>query len=430
MLNLVSLIALSTVFLGTVAFAADSQLNETGMSVPPGFENARQMDRFVVLKEKLKRAVCDESFVSKAPTLESVTEENSEESEYTLNISAEIPEYELLSFLLGDNLAGLNSDHVANQIKLALRQHNLEASLQQSSISSEQFLEAQSTIASVKRRTSLDVCEGLVSPNKLRDLVNANPSRFLEASRGHAAPTSSGYLIEALDRQNRFGVVQDRRGEKLTSKYLVPGWLEPFEVERVVVMRGKPQRVYRRVSNPVTNSTQSVEVMSPQEVPLGVLFPSREPAASDWSVYRNWAELSETRLQQVEAYRQQIEFEAIRVLQGSFGRKASVIAKVRDLQEFYKNLIHAYQVFPNEKQFDTYAKAAAKKSRALEEITQNILGNDFLEAVRQARVNGNYVQFGLFKPDPKLHAIYAEYLSRLSRIKTTASTSAVWDSSR
>ncbi len=381
-----------------------------------------RVDRFVIFNEKLKSAVCDETAASKPPSLDSIAApEEHPTSEFLVPLPKKLPEHELISFILGDSLAGVYSDFVRAQVESSFQTRGLAKAIAAGSISSEQFLDAQSMVMGVKRRTSLEVCEALVRFERLRALLNARPSRFIEAIP-LGAPVSNtkglGFLAEVLDTGGRFGRVGDRLaaskpGAKQSSKYLIPGWLESYEVDRVKVLNGKGTtlRTYRRLSNPLTNNTQSVEIINSEGVPLGVLFLSRDPTARDWSSYRNWAELPEARVRQIETYRSRIEFDAVKRLQSG----ANVREQIRNLQEFYKNLLQAYQLFPNEKQFDTYNKTTAKK-QSLDEITKNILGTEFLDSLRQARVNGSFVHVGLFRPDPKLHAIYSEYEQRLAKL--------------
>jgi hypothetical protein len=222
--------------------------------------------------------------------------------------------------------------------------------------------------------------------------------------------------VYAVDHEGRFGLVRDRLAAGRTAqRILVPGWLEPFEVEHVAVATGA--RTYRRISNPVTNSTHAIEIASRAGVPLGLIFPSREPVAADLAAYRSWSELPDSRVRQIDNYRQRVEFEALRLLQRAGASADKGIGrKVRDLQEFYKNLLQAYQLFPDEKQFDGYSPALAKRG-GFEEAARAALGPQFLDALRRARVNGAFVGLVLFKPDPKLHAIYAEFAGKLGKLR-------------
>lgn len=377
-----------------------------------------QLESFVVLQDRLKTAVCDETFVSRAPTLESVSDLDEANAgaaahRYAISLPAGTPEHEIISFLLGDSLASLSSEYAKAQMRLAIRQRGLEQAVDAGAVSGEQLVEAQAAVGTVKRRISLDVCEGLVNASRLTRMLKSKPSWFIEASPDSPGKKAagSGNIVYAVDHERRFGVVRNRVSSgKSASRYLVPGWLEPFEVDRVSVFSGG--RFYRRVSNPLTNSTQAIEVMSRAEVPLGLLFPSRNPVAAELDAYRSGAELPESRTRQIETYRQKVEFEAL----GSLHRvRAADSKKVRDLQEFYKNLLQAYQLFPDEKQFDAYSAAGGKRS-GFEEAARSALAGPFLDALRRARVNGAFVGLVLFKPDPKLHAIYSEFSGRLAKL--------------
>lgn len=390
--------------------------------------DAERMDRFVIFNEKLKSAICDHGFISKAPTLESITGGDAGSlSTYRLELGRQFSESDLISFLLGDSIRGVYSDQVRLQLETELKSQGvgIEQALH-GNVVPDRLLDAQHSVIAVKRRASLEVCNALMNLDRLRRLLVMKPSRFFEAApvfspfktpmtlkKSGAHPV--GAIAVLIDSQGRFGAVGDRISTR--KRYLVAGWVESFEVERVAVLgaRGAALRIYRRISNPVTNNTQSIEVMNAQGVPLGLLYVSREPTPQDWEPYRGSADLPETRLKQLETYRSRIEIDAVRALSLAAGQ-SKVREQVRNLQEFYKNLLHAYQLFPNEKQFEAYSRSASSRKISLSDVTSGALGQQFLESLGRARVNGSYVHVGLFKPDAKLHAIYGEYLERLGKL--------------
>ena len=96
--------------------------------------------------------------------------------------------------------------------------------------------------------------------------------------------------------------------------------------------------------------------------------------------------------------------------------KAAEIEKVRSLQEFYKNLIQAYFLFPDDPRFGAYAKSAPGLT-SLEKEFRAVFSSDFLKVLEgeSAQINGARVGFVLFRPEPKLHAIFNEYVGRLGR---------------
>lgn len=411
----------------------------------PGLIPRTASDQFgglLILNEKLKNAVCDENFVSRAPTLESISENGAVEApsfNYELRLpESSFSEAEALSFLLGDALTFIQSAYVRDELREGLKKKGLEMTLDQpvarmplsGALAGAGLNDAQSLVTTIKRKVSLAVCEGLVDNTRFKAAMTAIPSRFIEVMRGRqreawsigqgAGAVAAGKLaegaknlfIEVRDREARFGWIRNglARGET-ELRYLVAGWIEPFEVEGIRVRSKTSERLYRRRYHPLTNNTTGVEVRSQADVPLGVLFLSRDPAGRDWTAYRAVAESKDTRARQAESYRQQIEFSALKAL----ARQGADRAGIRDLQEFYKNLIQAYQLFPDERQFESYAKKNLKRM-SLDEICDHVLGKEFLDALARARVNGSYVNFALFKPDTKLQAIYNEFSARLAKL--------------
>lgn len=397
--------------LATTGLACASARAQYGDIQSPA-PRAENIDTFIVLKEKLTHAVCDEAYVSRPPTLESLVSDDAPPDSFRIDLPAGAPEHEVVSFLLGDAVQGIPSEYVRTQLDLALKAKGLAGKL--GNLGGEDLLEAQAAVQSVKRRAALDVCEALASPGKLAQLLAAKPGRFLEANPAAGVggatstalgPSRGGLAVIATDTGARFGKPRRR------SAYLVPGWLEASEVVGVRA----PGYWYRRLSNPVTNKTQSVQVATPAGVPLGILFHSREAPAPDWSAAKAWSEDMRARETQIQTYRLLMDALAIQALRGS-GGDARLSGGIRKLEEFYRNLISAYESLPDEKQFDSYRNARVERF-GLEEVTTRILGERFLRTLLRARVNGSYVQVGLFRPDPALHAIFLEYQGRVEKLR-------------
>ena len=347
--------------------------------------NADELSDFLKLNENLPKAVCDESLISRAPSFEAATELKKTSSELSFEARMPAAENEILSFLMGDQ-----STLIAAPQVLAL-------------------FKAQSagSISDLKRKVSLEVCTSMVTPGKLGNLLTAKPEWVIpvtlmeEGNKSSRNKTTHGKsLPQALfllrDVEGRFG--------KFGSKWYIPGWVESYEAQKVIV--GK--RRYERLANTITNHTQFILMMKPDETPLGFFVPSAEPSSVNWKILKAQTETEGNQQRKMEIYRMLIELEAYRAV----ARAPNQSDAVRKLQEFYKNLIAAYQIYPNGEQFAQYAKRV-KSGTSAESDARDLLDDSFLKAMEAARVNGNRVTFFLFAPDSKLAAILQEYRKRL-----------------
>ncbi|OFZ83532.1 MAG: hypothetical protein A3K03_11390 [Bdellovibrionales bacterium RIFOXYD1_FULL_44_7] len=351
---------------------------------------------FFQLKEKLQKAVCDESVIGKAPTLEAtrVGEEAAApivvpivptQSQYYLKIPAS--ESDFISFVLGDKQTVMAVPYLKDQVTKLLEKSEFTPS----------------KLTELKRKISLDTCTALVTPGKLQKLMSEKPSwvvQTLDAGSISKWPFvgEDAVALKIQDVESRVG--------KVEGKYWVAGWIEQHETVAAKAGTGG-RRLYRRVFNPITNSTLFVGLIGRDDVPIGFIYPSVDELVTDWSMLKLHAESESSRRRLVDVYRAMIEEDAYRAVSG----KSKNTEQIRQLQEFYKNLISAYRIYPTESQFAQYAKRSAKMITEAE--VKNVADNNFFAAVRRARVNGSKVSFSLFMPDPRLHGMYQEYRDRL-----------------
>jgi hypothetical protein len=371
-------------------------------SVPEGEEKPSNLQKFLQFEEKLKTAVCDESVLNRAPNLEGLGKSATRKPNlFWVQLDKDFSEKRLLAFILGDALSGAYANY-------------LDGIIQETATEKQEsnFLERQSKIASLKRKATLEICQALVQPSLWQSLLDTKPSRFLQAwpavseqdkeehRRAAKGFSEKGPFLQVQDSESRFGFDVD------ASVYLVPGWVEPFELDRAF----SQSRVYRRFSNPLTNQTQSIQVLSSSAVPLGLLFVTAEEASMAWEALVAEAKKSRAQEIQVETYRMMIENDAVQALQ----RNPKHADEVRKLQEFYKKLLQAYLIFPDEKQFESFGRQEGP-GFTFSEVHEKYLTDGFLKSLASVRVNGGYVKLGLFRPDSRLHSIYLEYKKKLSR---------------
>jgi hypothetical protein len=338
---------------------------------------AGDLGEFLKLHEKLPQAVCDESTVSRAPSL-AISNIDAPE----LVIQAQVDESTLIRFLLGDSFALVASPHL-------------------------QALSAQAVapkLSQLKRQVSLELCTALITPGRLGKVFAASPSWLfsgvpvLALANKRRVPEHLA-TIRVQDIDGRFGYVG--------RKWWVPGWVEPYEVLSARI--GK--REYVRLANPVTNRMQFIEVMGSNGIPLGFVYPTEEEITSlDWKSQKTKAATEPARQKAIDIYRLMIEIDAYHALTRSRGKADGI----RKLQDFYKNLLAAYQIYPEEAQFALFAQKIGRMIG--DDELKKTLDEVFFAAVSKARVNSAQVRFQLLQPDVKLHGMYLEYLERLKRL--------------
>ena len=332
------------------------------------------LESLMRVQSELTQVVCDPNTVSKAPTLVSVRGGEGQPARYEVRIPAS--EARVLSFLLEDPESGIFAPLLNEQLAQTQRLARHGA----------------------MRKVSLEICNAVVTPGKIERYRAEQPGLFFEAQpmfETKRLPTG-GNLLVLTDAEKRFG----RIGEK----WFVAGWIEAHEVDRALL----GGREYVRLAHPVTNRTQSILLRTPSGVPLGVLMPSPDAGRQSLSDLQLLAEQPAARKQQVEVYRQMIEVEAYRALQVEPQRSE----KIRNLQEFYRNTLGAYQVFPNDARFNSYAKRA--KLNLFEGEARRLLTPDFFEMLAQTRLGDAKVSLQYFKPDDKLQSMLEEFRRRLA----------------
>jgi hypothetical protein len=332
------------------------------------------LESLMRVQTELSQVVCDPSTVSKAPTLVSVRGGEGQPARYEVRVNAS--EARVLSFLLEDPESGVFAPSLVDQLAQTQRLARPGA----------------------MRKVSLEICNAVVTPGRIERYRAEQPGLFFEAQPLIVARRlpSAGNLLVLTDAEKRFG----RIGEK----WFVAGWIEPYEVDRALL----GGREYVRLAHPVTNRTQSIFLRTPSGVPLGVLLPSPDAGRQALSDLQALAEQPGARKLQVEVYRQIIEIEAYRALQAEPQRSE----KIRNLQEFYRNTLGAYQVFPNDVRFNSYSKRA--RLNLFEGEARRLLTADFFEMLTQTRVGDAKVSLQYFKPDDKLQAILEEFRRRLA----------------
>ena len=367
-----------------------------GSSSNPGVPSAANpLGDVLGLQDKLPNALCDEGVISKPPSLDILRDSSQKlkdlEAAFSLDIN--LRESSLLSFMLGDPAAHLASPWVEQ----ALRDQDSKPK------------EAVQLLARLKRQVSLEICLALVTPGKLQKLAQHEPSPFLSAQLGQLGRQSSKKVngggnsgqthLEVFDSDGRYG--------HLAGKWWIGGWIEPFEIKSARVQHRK----YVRLANPITNLTQFIVLMGKEGIPVGFFFPTGDVLPSSWDSLRKIPETETAKQKRVEVYRLMIELEAF----AAVNKRPEHSDSIRKLQDFYKNLLGAYQIYPEETQFESYRKHAhiAVSEKSLKEM----FDIDFFSALQGAQINGARVGLGLLLPDLKLQGMYEEFKSRLRKLE-------------
>jgi len=359
--------------------------------VGPAF--ASDLEDFMSLNEKLPGAVCDETMIARAPTLTPSSTSGIEAWKHQKNwsVEAQTQEVQVLSFLLGNAQSMIAAPYFAAQ----------RAALTGSGGTAKELTE-------LRRRISLGVCTALVTPGKMKSLMAETPHWFFSArlEEEKAVPRllkgSGRAVFRIQDSEGRFG--------QLGGRWWVPGWIELQEVISVAI----EGRRYRRLAHPITNGTRWIEISGDGDLPLGFIYPKPSNAVAsttvkdsrDWKTLEAQADSEASRQRQIESYRLSLEIEAYRLAT----LKPGLSESVRKLQEFYKSLLSAYQLYPEDPQFAVYAKKSGKISTLTD--THRLLDSEFFRALDAA-----HASVSLFKPNPKLHGLFREYQERLAKLR-------------
>jgi len=338
------------------------------------------------LQEALPEAVCDEGTVSKVPTL-AATPETMEWAQSKkvrprkrmfLNLK-EVSEGDIISFMMGDaqTLIGSAELNRAWAVQRKIKRTPEEAA---------------GSLRELRRRVALSVCTSVVVPGRLPKLVARSPAILMKL-HSRIGKGKSGAWFAVRDVEDRFGLIE--------GKWWAAGWIESYELEYI---QYKTRRYYR-VAHPVTNQIRLIMISDLQGFPVGYLYPVIQEPSMDWLSLDTRAKSPAHQKKKVETYRSMIEADAYRALE----ENAKNAGKIRNLQEFYKNLIKAYEIYPDDQRFAFYRKGGARLPRP-----HSLLTKGFFTSLRQARMNGSFIGVALFEPDQRLHGIYSEYKHRLA----------------
>lgn len=238
-------------------------------------------------------------------------------------------------------------------------------------------------------------CKQQASEQELQQWMSKHPEWFVDVS----AISSGNTLLRLRDVKHRYF--------KSNEHVLAPGWIDGAEV-RSVETQG---RTYLRMNHPVTHRLRTVLVLNKKGVPVGSLLPSREPGDLEWSSLWRFSTSYTARKRRQETYLYLMEEAAYAALL----EHPEQTEQIRRVQEFYRNLLRAYELYPDSKQFLTYQDPSDQR-RALASRRSEIeaeFDETFFEAIRDARIQDSYARFSAFEPDSKLYRIYLEFRSRL-----------------
>ncbi len=334
------------------------------------------------LPEGLTRRICDDSVVSRAPSLEALTAAESA-GQSKRAPPAEAPRYFLIRFAVGD----LGDHPEARLISFLLED-------------SASLLARDSRVAisdAERRRLSLEVCAASVTPGGLqkfrrerpRALLEAQPAKSLAEGQRLLAALGAGGGIGVLveDRDGRFGKVEDER-------WLAAGWIQPHETIEARVR----ERRYRRIVQPVSRATRVILVLPARSdaspvATLQVSDQAPEPFATwvaAWAPNDHWKG-------------RQRELDLWRLESGAFLRleQAGASGGSVDLRTRWESAKGALE--------RAYAGAATAGSQGDRERWRSVLGTGFVEALSRARVNQSRARAVLYAPLVEAEKILKEW---------------------
>jgi len=331
---------------------------------------------FFKLTQQLPQAVCDETVVSRAPTLETLNSEGESQKNHSLVLS--ISETRVIEFLMEDETSFVASPGLIDDWRKLPTQ-------------------SAEDLAAFKKKTALDLCTAIITPGQFDVLTQDKPELLLRLNQ--KINLNKKNHIRLQDIEGRFGFIN--------SQWVVAGWIEPYEVQSIKI----GNRTYRRLSNYITNQLHFIQVIGQGGVPLGYLYPSEKKPNLNWSYLQETSKKTLHQKKLFENYRKMIEIQAYEAL-ALFPEKVETIRK---LQEFYKNLLNAYHLYPESDQFKHYKNK--KINITQKKQVKKVLNQDFFNAIESAKVNQSYVGMVYFEPDKKLHAIFNEYKNKLLQLK-------------
>ncbi|MGE0615093.1 MAG: hypothetical protein AB7P04_05605 [Bacteriovoracia bacterium] len=371
-------LGLFATFVGMVGPALGDELPAKPEATPQSGEGLKEFFR---LNEQLPKAICDATVISRAPLLSTMVEEKAGAARPGHpSVRLALPESRLIAFLMDD------AETLVADPRLVERTTALKSEV---------------SLTELKKRVSLEVCTALVTPGKLASLIKDKPELLLpvQLEKLAAAGASAVAVLELNDVDHRLGKVQ--------GQWWIGGWIEPFEV--VTAQAGG--RTYRRLANPVTNEVQSIQVIGKDGVPLGYFYPTRDEPKLDWETLQTQADTAESKKKRVQTYHLLVENEAFQALK----RHPKKVEAIRKLQEFYKSLMNAYEIYPDDPRFAAYGKGGAGWDAA---AIRKTLDAGFFKSVAEARMaqSGARVAMAYLAPDPRLHAVFREFRDRLKKI--------------
>ncbi len=337
-------------------------------------QSSGNLEDFVRLNRELPRAVCDKAIGGRPPHLGITVGEAKRSRVYSMEQS--LKESQIVRFLLEDPAVSIWAPGLEADAKAA---------------------EGDRSLGALKERISLEVCTSMVTSGHVENLFTEHKGWFIDAHpRAGWDPRLEQDGILFLDSDGRVG---RHRGQ-----WKLAGWIEPYEV---LTIRKGP-RVYRRLSNPITNQTLLVMVETLERVPLGIFYAAGVASEWSWEVWKKSSEAAVLRKKKVDAYRTLIESDAYEAL---LVRKDRVEA-IRKLQEFYKSLIHAYEMVPEDSRFSNGQTSEAIKKWNPEKV----LDPSFLSEMRGTQLTTGQVGFTYLSPDVRLHGIFEEFRKKLKEV--------------
>lgn len=347
---------------------------------------SNNLEEILQLNQQISQAVCDEAAISHSPSLVSTPDKRSPQKPKHFFWRSAISDTELIEFLL-ENPARLVTNTAVQKNWEDFRSHGKAESV---------------GLRFFKRKLSLDLCVALVTPGKIDEWIKKD-APFWEVTpvtrfKGFPPKGFAEWVIQDVDQ--RFGDIQGK-------KYIA-GWLESYEVLEARFSK----RIYRRLAHPITNQLDSIQVFSSSGVLLGFFFTRSPSEPVNWERIKARSGSEEIRKKLIDTYRLLVEISAQEALK-KFPQKLEAIKK---LQDFYKNLLNAYVLYPEDGRFQKTKKA---KGMLSEVEIKGILDADFLSALNQAKpvdMQSLGVDFGLYPQDGKLQELYQEYTARLAEI--------------
>lgn len=306
----------------------------------------------IKLNQQLPNVICDQKVIEQPARL-SLNVEKPERPKTYLWKSAPLDEKKLIRFLLGDR-----------------------------SVSFGALKEGDADLEASKKALSLEFCRLVLQLTQEENIFEKKRDRLLQV-----VPLKSSTGLPRIAEANTWWLVDwDGRVGDFRGDHFIAGWIE---LPEVLAVRAGP-RVYMPLSHPVTHRVEDVILISDRGIPEGKFQAGR---SSDDS--RKAQFLTYDLLMEGESYT-------------AFVKTPSKQPEIKRLKEFYRNLMSAYELYPEEVKLAGNA-ATASRSLASE-------GTSFHGLIKDIQINGQPVNFVQFPNDPKLHQLYLDYIKKLSAL--------------